>query len=338
MSFSPPPTDPSITAVFRRRQVTFEFFQTRDLGMAKILVRADKLAQLDAPVLVHGEPGTGKSLLAQAIHNGSTRARRPVRVLGSGDAAGRQIRERLFGSGGEPGLIDLCEGGTLILDEVQEWPDDVQVLFEQILDFREFPSPIDQSPRFVDVRLIVTASGVDTMASRCPDGVVPGLYHRLRGTEIQLPPLAARQPDIEFLATEFLARFARREGVRPAALSPEALQTVLERRWYGNLRELDQAMRAASISAGTSGLITCPDLPLPLEAPMRDHQMPYRLDRIEKWAYERALRAASGNRKQAITMLGVAPATFYRKARSFGLIEKRSRPLGGQTSSVDAVD
>lgn len=322
MSPSPPSSDPSITAVFRRRQVTFEFFQTRDLGMAKIIVRAAKLAKLDAPVLVHGEPGTGKSLLAQAIHNGSPREKRPVRVLGPGDAAGRSIRQRLFGDGEEPGLIDLCEGGTLILDEVQEWPDDVQALFEQILDFREFPSPVDQSPRFVDVRLIVTASGVDSMGSRCPEGLVTGLYHRLRGAEIQLPPLAARQSDIESLASEFLNRFGRREGVRPASLNPDALQAVLERRWYGNLRELDQAMRAASISAGTSGLITVQDLPSPLEPPLRDHQMPYRLDRIEKWAYERALRAASGNRKQAIAMLGVAPATFYRKARTFGLIDK----------------
>jgi DNA-binding NtrC family response regulator len=318
-----PCDDPSDTAAFRRRQATFDFFQTIDVEMAKVLVRARKLADLSAPVLIHGEPGTGKSLFAQAVHNASPRSRQPFRVIGPGDVSGGGFRDRLFTSEDEPGLLAICQGGSLVLDEIQEWPEDIQVLFEQILDHREFSSPVDQTPQYVNVRLIPTASGADNLASRCPEGMAPSLFRRLRGTEIQLPPLAARSADIPKLAEEFLARFASREGVQPASLSPMALQAVVERRWYGNLRELDQAMRAASIAASESKQIEILDLPAPLDPPHRDHQLPYRIDRLEEWAYARALRASSGNRRQAIAMLGIAPATFYRKARAYGLIGKR---------------
>jgi DNA-binding NtrC family response regulator len=325
MASTPYSTDVSITSVFRKRGVTFDYFQTHDLSMERLLVRARKLAKLDAPVVILGEPGTGKSLLSQALHNASGRKRAPFRVLSHSDVQAPDLRERLFGTCKEPGFLSLTDGGSLVLDNIQEWPENVQLLFEQFLDFREFPSPLDQSPLHADIRLIATASCEPPEGGLAPFGVIPGLYNRLRGCELRLPPLAARPTDLAFLADGFLARFARRHKFRPARLSPSAFNLLAKRRWYGNLRELDQSMRAATLAVGTGGTIQAEDVPPPLDQPMVDHQLPYRLDGIERWAYERALRASSGNRSQAIHLLGVASATFYRKAKSFGLLSRPNR-------------
>ena len=312
--------DPSITSVFRRRAITFGFFQAQEVVVERTLVRARKLAQLDSPVLVLGEPGSGKSLLAQAIHNDSPRAAQPLRVLGPGDVGLTDLRNWVFGTDGSPSLLEQADGGSLVLDELQEWPEEVQLLFEQYLDSGEFPAMVNPQRLAPNVRLLATASAVASAQAQIPNGLSPGLYHRLRAGEVIVPPLVARMRDLPELAADFLARFAARQGGESAQLSPAALDAMQARRWYGNLRELDQAMRAASLSVGSGGRIDPSDLPPPLEPVIAESHLPYRLDELERWAYARALRVASGNRRQAIQLLGVSPATFYRKARQFGLI------------------
>jgi DNA-binding NtrC family response regulator len=312
--------DPSITSVFRRRAITFSFFQTKEVAMERALVRSRKLAQLDGPVLIVGEPGSGKSLLAQAVHNDSPRTAKPLRVLGPGDVGLSDLRNWIFGTDGTPGLLEQADGGSLVLDELQEWPEEVQFLFEQYLDTGEFPAMVAPNTLTPDVRLIVTVSSVSAAQAQIPAGIAPGLYQRLRSGEVALPPLAARSRDLAELAADFLSRFASRQGQAPAELSRSALEAMRARRWYGNLRELDQAMRAATLSVGSKGRIGPEDLPPPLEPLIAESHLPYRLDELERWAYARALRVTSGNRRQSIQLLGTSPATFYRKARSFGLI------------------
>lgn len=312
--------DPSITSVFRRRAITFGFFQTQEVAMERTLVRARKLAKLDSPVLVMGEPGSGKSLLAQAIHNDSARATHPLRVLGPGDVGLADLRNWVFGTDGSPSLLEQADRGSLVLDELQEWPEEVQLLFAQYLDSGEFPAVVNPKRLSPDVRLIATVSAVSSAQAQIPAGLTPGLYQRLRAGELQVPPLVARERDLPELAEDFLARFAARQGQEPALLSPSTLEAMRARRWYGNLRELDQAMRAATLAVGNGGRIHPEDLPPPLEPMIAESHLPYRLDELERWAYARALRVASGNRRQAIHLLGVSPATFYRKARLFGLI------------------
>ena len=312
--------DPSITSVFRRRAITFGFFQTQEVAMERALVRARKLAKLDSPVLLLGEPGSGKSLLAQAIHNDSARATQPLRVLGPGDVGLADLRNWVFGTDGSSSLLEQANGGSLVLDELQEWPEEVQLLFEQYLDSGEFPAVVNPERLSPDVRLIATVSAVSSAQAQIPAGLSPGLYQRLRAGELQVPPLVARERDLPELAEDFLARFAARQGQEPAQLSSSTLDAMRARRWYGNLRELDHAMRAATLAVGNGGRIHPEDLPPPLEPMIAESHLPYRLDELERWAYARALRVASGNRRQAIHLLGVSPATFYRKARQFGLI------------------
>lgn len=314
--------DPSITAVFRRRAITFDFFQTEEVAVERVFVRARKLAQLDSPLLLLGEPGSGKSLLAQAIHNHSPRSDKPIRVLGPGDVGLQDLRNWVFGSDGNPGALERASGGTLVLDELQDWPEEVQLLFEQYLDTGEFPARVSARRLAPDVRLIITVSAVESSHAQVPAGLHPGLYQRLRSGELTLPPLTARRRDLPKLAEDFLERFAARQGCAPAQLTAASVEALLARRWYGNLRELDQAMRAASLAVGPRGSITPADLPPPLEPLLSQRQLPYRLDELERWAYRRALRVASGNRRQAIELLGVSPATFYRKAKTFGLLNR----------------
>ncbi len=324
-------SDPgSITSVFRRRKVTFDHLLTRDLATQRAQVRARHLATLDSTVLIQGEPGTGKSLLAQAIHNASARAGRPFRILGPGDVVGDRVRTRVFGGDEDSGVLPAAESGTLVLDELQDWPEGAQLIFEQFVDFREYPTTSGRVGRHADVRLIATISAPVELGSVVPHGMSPGLYQRLRGCEIQLPSLAARRADLGMLALHFLSLFAASTRQEAATLGADALAAIQSRRWYGNLRELDQAMRSAAIAATPAGVIRAADLPAPMEPVLGAGQLPYRIDALERWAYLRALQATSGNRSQAIELLGVAPATFYRKAKSFGLLSARPE-IGRQT-------
>lgn len=312
--------DPSITSAFKRRLITLDFFQTGDVAMERVLVRAQRLARLETPVLISGEPGSGKSMLAQAVHNASARASQPIRVVGPADVGLSDLRSSLLGNEEQVGTLDQANGGSLVLDDLQAWPEEVQLVFEQYLDTGEFPHFMTGGRAAPQLRLIATVSCPEMGRSQMPAGMAPGLYQRMRSGELGLPPLVARPADLPRLSREFLRRYSAREQQGPARLSAAAEQAVLDRRWYGNLRELDQAMRAAAMSVGPGGTVEPRDLPPPLEPLVAERQLPYRIDQLEEWAYARALRVAAGNRRQAIELLGVAPATFYRKAKRYGLL------------------
>jgi DNA-binding NtrC family response regulator len=130
-------------------------------------------------------------LLAQAVHNDSPRTAKPLRVLGPGDVGLSDLRNWIFGTDGTPGLLEQADGGSLVLDELQEWPEEVQFLFEQYLDTGEFPAMVAPNTLTPDVRLIVTVSSVSAAQAQIPAGIAPGLYQRLRLGEVALPPLAA---------------------------------------------------------------------------------------------------------------------------------------------------
>lgn len=323
----PVPLDSRFSSAFRRERADFRRFATRELVVERALVRARRLAELDTPVLLIGEPGAGKSLLAQAIHFESPRAEHPLRVLGPGDVGLSDLRRALFGAGEEASPLEEAQGGSVVLDELQEWPEEVQFLFEHFLDQGSFPAAIGPRTLAPNIRLIATVSAWAGAQAQVPTGLSLGLYQRLRAGQLEVPPLAARTRDLAHLAEHFLQRFASRQGQQPARLGRAALESVEARRWYGNLRELDQAMRAASMAVGSGGEIRPEDLPPPMEPALPETHLPYRMAELERWAYARALRVASGNRRQAIELLGVSPATFYRKARRFGLLDEASAPV-----------
>ena len=322
MEGTPPSKKNTLSTIFRRRKVTFDHMVTADVAMKQALTAASRVARTDTAMLLRGEAGTGKSLLAQAIHNASPRRSLPFVVVGPGDASGEGVRERLFGEGSAPGIVELAQGGTLVLDDLQDWPASSQVLAEQLVDFREYIPSKGVQPVHFDVRLLATLTDAPGGGGDVPSTVSRGLYQRLRGCEIVLPPLSARRQDLDLLAKEFLRRFVESMGCEPVSLSDEAIEVLRERRWYGNVRELDHTIRGAAIQALEQGRIRPEHLPSALRMETTASTLPFRVDEMERLTYQRALEAANGNRKKAIHLLGVAPSTFYRKARAFGLVSK----------------
>gem|GEM_PF-5287387 len=316
-----PSSDPSLSSVFRNRKVNFEHILTQDLGMERAIRMAEKAATSPNAILLRGEPGTGKSLLAQAIHNASLRKSEPCVIIGPGDVSGDKVRERLFGTTEILGLIPQGDRGTLIFDDLQEWPMETQIILEQFVDFREYQLAPDESPRHVDVRFITIMTGGSS--SGASSGVSESLYQRLRGVEILLPSLAERPNDIPLLVKKFLTRVNRSTPGPAIQITEQTMNLLKQRRWFGNVRELEHSVRSAAISMGESRNIEPQHLPSALEPALDSDSLPYRVDDLEAWAYQRALDSSLGNRKKAIQMLGVSSATFYRKARSFGLLNEK---------------
>jgi len=231
------------------------------LALLAALRKVDQVAPADTTVLVSGETGTGKELVARAVHDRSTRRGRPlVKVNCSAIAAGL-VESELFGhvKGAFTGAIDrrvgrfeLADGGTLFLDEVGELPLETQVKLLRVLQEREF-EPVGSSRSLrVDVR-VIAATNRDLAEAVRAGRFRADLFYRLNVFPIEVPPLRERRTDIPQLATFFVSRFARKFGKRVEAVSKETLDRLMAYPWPGNIRELQNVIeRAVVLSSGPS--------------------------------------------------------------------------------------
>ena len=314
------------TSAWRSR---YSFAQLRGESAAfkHTLALAERLAPTALPLLLYGETGTGKELLAHAIHAGSERADGPFVTVNCGAIPQELIASELFGyekgaftganRHGQHGKFEQADGGTIFLDEVTETSAALQVaLLRVIQDGEVVPIGADRA-RAVDVRIISATNRDPEQAMN--DGVLRrDLFYRLSGAVLELPPLRARRADIAILARGFCA-----ENGRGICLADEALALLEAYDWPGNLRELNAAIRSAATLA-TGPLITLADLPAKLrglatrgtEAPPATTLV---LKAAEAAAVERAMRAAQGNVSAAATLLGISRSSLYRKLQHFGL-------------------
>jgi DNA-binding NtrC family response regulator len=296
-------------------------------AMRPVLELISRVAPSDANVLIVGENGSGKGVVARAIHAASTRRSRPLVTLNAGGVSEGVFESELFGHvkgaftdarADRVGRFELADGGTLFLDEIANVPASQQGKLLRVVETGEFERLGSSRTRKVDVR-ILSATNADLAAEVAAGRFRQDLRFRLNTIEIAVPPLRDRREDIPLLAQHFLGLHARRYRKDVAAFEPAALQTLLDHPWPGNVRELDHAVeRAALLASGPR--VRPADLGL---RPMRDGAEPpleeMSLEEVEGVLIRKALARFGGNVSRAAEALGLSRSSLYRRMEKYGL-------------------
>jgi DNA-binding NtrC family response regulator len=299
------------------RQQEVSGLLTRDPGMKEVLESLSRVALSDLPVLIQGESGTGKDLVARAIHRGSPRADRPFVAINCAAVPENLLESELFGhergafTGAldrKPGLLEMADRGVVFLDEIGEVSAAVQAKLLRAIETKEFYRVGGTRQVRADVR-VVSATNKDLRAAAEGGGFRQDLYYRLNGVTLRLPPLRERPNDVGLLAHHFLERTGTRKS-----LSPRALKTLQSYSWPGNVRELQMVIqRSAWLSA--SEAIETEDLRL--EAPTQWQSSlltsGLTLAEMEREYIETVLKMHDGHRGRAARALGIDPKTLYNK-------------------------
>ncbi len=296
-------------------------------AMTAVLDSARRASACDLSVLVTGETGTGKDILARAIHGLSLRAAGPFESVdcAAADAAG--LERDLFGlSDGvviEAGRLSAARGGTLMVEEVTALPLSLQARLVHALEGAAG-----------EVRVLATAS--DTVEAMRRDGRFRSdLYFSLRTIEIRMPPLRERREDIPRLVEHFLTD-ARRGQESPQRMAPEALSILMAAPWPGNVRELEAVVRGASAMAGSSETVTTDHLPPAYrEIAPRTSTLAEQVQAYERAVLRQALEAVDGQVGRAARVLGVPERTLRRKMRQFGIAKEAFRRRGRAARAVE---
>ncbi len=230
--------------------------------MQVVLRQVAQVAPTKATVLITGETGVGKDVIAQAIHENSPRKNRPFKAVNCGAFYQDLLQSELFGhekgaftgaTHQRRGVFEQANGGTLFLDEVAEMSPEVQVKFLRVLETQEFTRLGGEKNIKVDVR-IIAATNIDLAASVKQKKFRQDLYYRLNLFRIQIPPLRDRREDIPLFVSAFVSELSAEHGKPITAITPEALNYLQSADWYGNVRELRNAIETAIISATTEEL------------------------------------------------------------------------------------
>lgn len=300
---------------------------TVDRAMKALYDRAERVAPSTLNVLIQGETGTGKELLARFLHAASARQGEFVAVNCA--ALSRDLLEaELFGieSGvatgvsAREGRFVQADGGTLLLDEVTEMPDDCQAKLLRVLQEHEVVPVGARRPRAVDVRILAATNRDVSTRSDGPGALRPDLVHRLAGWTARLPSLRDRIEDIPQLAGHFFARSAREARRQPAGISRSAMDALCAYDWPGNVRELEQEMQRAALFVDDRELMTrhhlSPDIAdsRAATAELQDVSAD-----AQRRAIEQALAAHDGNATRAADALGISRATLYRRMKALDI-------------------
>ncbi|ABK16524.1 sigma-54-dependent transcriptional regulator [Syntrophobacter fumaroxidans] len=292
--------------------------------MRRLFAFIDQVAEVDSPVLLQGETGTGKELVAKAIHAKSKRRFGPFVPINCGAFAETLLESELFGhevgsftgaTRAQKGRLEMAKGGTLFLDEVGEIPPKMQVDLLRVLQEKRFQRVGGSRDVFVDFRLIC-ATHRDLTREVSKGNFRQDFYFRLKVIEIEVPALRDRRQDIPLLARHFLDRFRRETNKRVTGITEDAMMLLQSYDWPGNVRELENTLeRAVVLSNGA--VLNKADFGFLFRTPQQD--VPLSLEEMEKVHIERVLKLCRWNISKAAKVLEVNRATLHNKIRKFGL-------------------
>lgn len=294
-----------------------------------------RISNSKATILLRGESGTGKRLVARAIHNSDKKRREKMFVEVSGGALPREIIEsELFGhtKGSFTGAIcdrkgrfELAHGGTILLDEVDAMPLDIQVKLLRVLQQKEFERVGDNKTLRVDVR-IIASTNQDLEKTVATKAFREDLYYRLNVISIHIPPLRDRKEDLPLLIEHFIVIYAKENNKKIKGMSKEAMDTLIRYNWPGNVRELENIIERAVI-LDTDNNIDTDDLPEMLNGTataVKDQIIPTSLKDMlkepEKVHILKVLEEVGWNKKTAAKKLGLNRTTLYNKLRKYDLL------------------
>ena len=349
---APPPSQHRASAKPSAR-ITFDDIIGEDPAFRACLDLARRAALSDLPIVVSGETGTGKEMLAQAIHNASARARSPFVGINVAAIPRELVESELFGyaqgaftgarAGGKSGLFELAEDGTLLLDEVGDMPFDLQVKLLRVLQEKSVMRV--GGAREIPFRArVITTTHRDLQRAVEMGTFRADLYYRLRGIHLRIPALRERRGDIDLLIDACLSRFAARHGRPKAQILPRVLAAYKAGEWPGNVRELVHLVEAEAslLRPGETHILRMPTSlqrafqpvatgrpppplessrppPFPAEAPTHPEGRPAMDGPAEQRVIEETLAQFDGNISKAARALGVARGTLYNRMRRFGL-------------------
>jgi two-component system, NtrC family, response regulator AtoC len=291
--------------------------------MAEIYTLIARVASLDTTVLIQGETGTGKELVARAIHAASARADRPFVAIDCAALPEALFESELFGHErgaftgaltARRGLLETSAGGTCFLDEIAELTPPLQAKLLRALQERAVRRVGGNEAIPVDVR-IVAATNRDLHALVPTGEFRDDLYYRLNVVTIAVPPLRERGTDIPLLAQHFLEKFAAETGRSVKRLAPEALALLTSYQWPGNVRELEHAIERAVALASSEALLPEDFPPHVRQEPAPAPRLPatgMTLGEVKRWYIQKVLDEAGGNKVRAADLLGINRRTLYR--------------------------
>jgi DNA-binding NtrC family response regulator len=319
------------------RRYTFDNIVGHSAAMQEIFATIMRVAPTRATVLLAGESGVGKDLIARAIHFHSPRRDRPFVKINCTSIPENLMESELFGfekgaftgaNASKPGKFEQADTGTAFLDEIGDVPGSIQVKLLRVLQEREFERLGSNKVRHIDVR-ILAATNRDLRAALEEGTFREDLYYRLNVVPLNIPPLRERKEDIPFLAEHFVKKLAAETDSTANAISDGAIKKLAEHNWPGNVRQLENVIeRSLVLSSGTT--LEASDIKLDTGQPQRESAnggfLPdgTTLDQHEEAIIREALRRAGGNKSQAARLLGLTRNALRYRLSQMGVEDKEA--------------
>jgi transcriptional regulator with PAS, ATPase and Fis domain len=297
----------------------------RSEKMLKVFELIDHIAPYDSSVLIIGDSGTGKELIANAIHYHGPRGAMPFIKVSCASLSEGIIESELFGHekgaftgaiSSRKGRFELAHNGTMFLDEVEDIPPSTQIKLLRVLQEGEFERVGGNRTIKVNIR-IIAASNRDLQEAVRSGGFREDLYYRLNVVNIKLPPLKDRKDDLPFLVNFFIEKYNQKYRMKVKGISQRAMNLLMDYEWSGNVRELENTLESIMV-INSPEVIDLPHLPQEIrDFEGRPEVIPIRigtpLEEVEREMLIQTLRATKGNKRRAAQLLGINVRTIHRK-------------------------